>query len=146
MNDIENGTTDKTVKKTAAGAALDKAKAGKISSNKEERISSAKAVSSKIKSDGASNATISVKPRAGKSFPKNSSASAGGARVRKSIMSGPIVTVRKVRSEIRQPNDQKRTLISLGLKKMNSQKTLPDVPSVRGMIAKVAHLIQIVEE
>ena len=36
---------------------------------------------------------------------------------------------------------QRKTLIGLGLNKMNKEKTLEDTPSVRGMIEKVKHLI-----
>jgi large subunit ribosomal protein L30 len=36
-------------------------------------------------------------------------------------------------------------LVGLGLNKMNRRSTLADTPSVRGMIAKVAHLVRVVE-
>ena len=36
-------------------------------------------------------------------------------------------------------------LIGLGLNKMNRTSTLQDTPAVRGMIAKVAHLVRVVE-
>ena len=36
---------------------------------------------------------------------------------------------------------QRKTLIGLGLNKMNKEKTLEDTPSVRGMIEKVKHLV-----
>ncbi|MFN8731679.1 MAG: 50S ribosomal protein L30, partial [Hyphomonadaceae bacterium] len=38
------------------------------------------------------------------------------------------------------------TLVGLGLNKMNKVRELEDTPAVRGMIAKVAHLVQVVEE
>jgi len=56
------------------------------------------------------------------------------------------VTVKQIGSPIRRPPDQEATLIGLGLNKMHRVKTLEDTPSVRGMIAKVAHLVEIVEE
>jgi large subunit ribosomal protein L30 len=37
-------------------------------------------------------------------------------------------------------------LIGLGLNKMRRRRTLPDTPAVRGMIAKVAHLVRVVDE
>jgi len=37
------------------------------------------------------------------------------------------------------------TVRGLGLKKINSVAELPDTPAVRGMIAKVQHLVQVVE-
>jgi large subunit ribosomal protein L30 len=55
------------------------------------------------------------------------------------------VTVEQIGSPIRRPGDQRATLIGLGLNKMHRKRTLEDTPSVRGMIAKVAHLVRIVE-
>ena len=55
------------------------------------------------------------------------------------------VTVEQIGSPLRRPNDQRQTLIGLGLNKMRRRKTLPDTPAVRGMIAKVAHLVRVVE-
>ncbi len=60
--------------------------------------------------------------------------------------SGKTVTVEQIRSAIRRPPDQTATLIGLGLNKMNRRRTLADTPQVRGMIAKVAHLVRIVDE
>jgi large subunit ribosomal protein L30 len=57
---------------------------------------------------------------------------------------GKTITLKKVKSAIRRPQDQEDTLIGLGLRKMNKIKTLEDTQSVRGMIAKVRHLIEIV--
>ena len=56
------------------------------------------------------------------------------------------VTVKQIGSPIRRPPDQEATLIGLGLNKMHRVKTLEDTPSVRGMIAKVAHLVRVVGE
>jgi large subunit ribosomal protein L30 len=58
---------------------------------------------------------------------------------------GKTVTVTQVHSPQRRPPDQRATLIGLGLNKMNKTKTLADTPAVRGMIAKVAHLVRVVE-
>ena len=55
------------------------------------------------------------------------------------------VTIQQVASPQRRPGDQRATLIGLGLNKMNKTSTLQDTPAVRGMIAKVAHLVRIVE-
>jgi large subunit ribosomal protein L30 len=55
------------------------------------------------------------------------------------------VTVKQVASPQRRPADQRQTLVGLGLNKMHRTSTLADTPAVRGMIAKVAHLIQVVE-
>ena len=56
------------------------------------------------------------------------------------------VTVRQTGSPIRRKKDQRATLVGLGLNRPGRVSTLEDNPSTRGMIAKVAHLITIVEE
>lgn len=55
------------------------------------------------------------------------------------------VTVRQTGSSTRRPKDQHATLVGLGLGRIGKQKTLEDTPSVRGMIHKVAHMVEIVE-
>ena len=56
------------------------------------------------------------------------------------------VTVEQYASPQRRPADQRATLVGLGLNKMNRRSMLADTPSVRGMIAKVAHLVRVVEQ
>jgi large subunit ribosomal protein L30 len=56
------------------------------------------------------------------------------------------VTLEQVGSPIRREKSQRATLIGLGLNKMRKRSTLEDTPSVRGMIAKVPHLVRIVHE
>ena len=56
------------------------------------------------------------------------------------------VTVKQTGSPIRRKNDQRATLVGLGLNRMGRESTLEDTSSVRGMIAKVAHLTEIVEK
>jgi large subunit ribosomal protein L30 len=56
------------------------------------------------------------------------------------------VTVRQTGSPIRRTKDQRATLIGLGLNKMGRTSTLEDTPSVRGMIAKLAHMVEVVEQ
>ena len=55
------------------------------------------------------------------------------------------VTVRQTGSPIRRKKDQRATLAGLGLNRLGRVSTLEDTPSVRGMIAKVAHMVEIVE-
>jgi large subunit ribosomal protein L30 len=55
------------------------------------------------------------------------------------------VTVRQTGSPIRRTKDQRATLAGLGLNKLGRVSTLEDTPSVRGMIAKVAHMIEVVK-
>ncbi len=60
-------------------------------------------------------------------------------------MAGKTIRVTQIGSPIRRPSDQRATLIGLGLNKMNRTRELIDTPSVRGMIAKVAHLVRVEE-
>jgi len=48
-------------------------------------------------------------------------------------------------SSIGRPKDQKATLVGLGLKKLNKTVVLEDTPSIRGMVKKVIHLVEVVE-
>jgi large subunit ribosomal protein L30 len=54
------------------------------------------------------------------------------------------VTIKQIGSPIRRKNDQRATLVGLGLNRLGRERTLEDTPSVRGMIAKVAHLVEVV--
>ena len=58
---------------------------------------------------------------------------------------GKSVTVEQIGSPIRRPKDQRATLVGLGLNKMHRRRTLQDTPEVRGMIAKVSHLVRVVD-
>ena len=56
------------------------------------------------------------------------------------------IVVEQIRSPIGRPASQRAALIGLGLNKIGRRSSLENSPAVRGMIAKVAHLIRIVEE
>ncbi|EKV29291.1 LSU ribosomal protein L30p (L7e) [Caenispirillum salinarum AK4] len=53
------------------------------------------------------------------------------------------VKVTQIQSPIGRKKDQRATLVGLGLNKMHRTTVLEDTPSVRGMIAKVAHLVKV---
>jgi large subunit ribosomal protein L30 len=55
------------------------------------------------------------------------------------------VTVRQIGSPVRRGPKQRQTLIGLGLNKVGRERTLEDTPAVRGMITKVAHLVEVIE-
>ena len=57
-----------------------------------------------------------------------------------------IVKVTQTRSAIGRKADQRQTLIGLGLNKIGRTRELEDTPSVRGMINKVKHLVQIEQD
>ena len=58
---------------------------------------------------------------------------------------GKKVTLQQIGSPIGRPAEQRRTLVGLRLNKIGRRATLEDTPAVRGMIAKVGHLVRIVE-
>jgi len=53
------------------------------------------------------------------------------------------LTVTQIRSPIGRTQDQHATLKGLGLYKVNRSRELEDTPAVRGMIAKVRHLVRV---
>jgi large subunit ribosomal protein L30 len=55
------------------------------------------------------------------------------------------ITVEQIGSGIGRPRDQRATLVGLGLNKIGRRARLGDTPAVRGMIAKVAHLVRVVD-
>ena len=55
------------------------------------------------------------------------------------------ITVVQTGSPIRRNAIQRATLAGLGLNKLGRESELEDTPSVRGMIRKVQHLLEIVE-
>ncbi|BAQ48243.1 MULTISPECIES: 50S ribosomal protein L30 [Methylobacterium] len=56
------------------------------------------------------------------------------------------VRVQQIGSPIRREASQRQTLIGLKLNKMHRIATLEDTPSVRGMIAKVHHLVRVLDD
>jgi large subunit ribosomal protein L30 len=60
-------------------------------------------------------------------------------------MAEKTLTVRQTASPIRRRKDQRATLAGLGLNKVGRTRTLEDTPSIRGMIAKVAHMVEVVD-
>ncbi len=56
---------------------------------------------------------------------------------------GATLIVTQVGSPIGRRRDQRETLVGLGLNKMHRTRELPDTPAVRGMVAKVRHLVRV---
>jgi large subunit ribosomal protein L30 len=56
------------------------------------------------------------------------------------------IKVEQIASAIRRHHSQRETLIGLRLNKIGRVTELQDSPAVRGMIAKVQHLVRIVDE
>ena len=55
------------------------------------------------------------------------------------------IKLEQIGSAIRRHHSQRETLIGLGLNRIGRVVELPDTPQTRGMIAKVRHLIRVVE-
>ena len=55
------------------------------------------------------------------------------------------IKIKKIKSEINRPSNQKLTLLALGLKKIGQVVEHEDTPSIVGMVKKVKHLVQIVK-
>lgn len=58
-------------------------------------------------------------------------------------MTDRMLKVTQVGSPIRRTKDQRATLVGLGLNKLNRTRELQDTPEVRGMIARVRHLVRV---
>jgi large subunit ribosomal protein L30 len=56
-----------------------------------------------------------------------------------------VLKIEQIGSAIRRHHSQRETLIGLGLNRIGRVAELPDTPQTRGMIAKVRHLIRVVE-
>jgi large subunit ribosomal protein L30 len=61
-------------------------------------------------------------------------------------MAKKTITIEQTGSAIRRPKDQHATLAGLGLGKLHRRRTLEDTPAVRGMINKVKHMVQVIED
>jgi large subunit ribosomal protein L30 len=59
---------------------------------------------------------------------------------------GKTIKVRQTGSPMRRHHRQRETLIGLKLNKIGRVTDLVDTPQTRGMIAKVAHLVRVVEK
>ncbi|HSR72623.1 MAG TPA: 50S ribosomal protein L30 [Kiloniellales bacterium] len=59
---------------------------------------------------------------------------------------GKTIKVTQIASAIGRKADQRATLIGLGLNRINRSRELQDTPAVRGMIAKVRHLLRVEEQ
>ena len=53
------------------------------------------------------------------------------------------IKIKKTRSEINRPGDQKKPLPALGLKKIGQVVEHEDTPNILGMLKKVEHLVSV---
>ena len=61
------------------------------------------------------------------------------------MASSKTIKVEQIGSPMRRQHTQRETLVGLGLNKIGRSRDLPDTPMTRGMIAKVKHLVRIVD-
>ena len=55
------------------------------------------------------------------------------------------IKIKQIKSKIGYPKDQKQTLERLGLHRISQVVEKEDNPSIRGMIQKVHHLVEVVK-
>ena len=55
------------------------------------------------------------------------------------------IKIKQVGSPLRRPESQRKILIGLGLNKMHKVVERQDTPEVRGAIAKIPHLVEVVD-
>jgi large subunit ribosomal protein L30 len=60
-------------------------------------------------------------------------------------VAGKTIIIEQTGSPVGRPAQQRQTLVGLGLNKIGRRTSLEDTPAVRGMVAKVAHLVRVVE-
>ena len=56
-----------------------------------------------------------------------------------------VIKIKKLKSAIKKPGDQKKTLLALGLKKIGQVVEHEDTPNIIGMVNKVKHLVSVVK-
>ena len=56
-----------------------------------------------------------------------------------------VIKIEQIGSAIRRHHTQRETLIGLGLNRIGRVAQVPDTPASRGMIAKVKHLVRVVD-
>ena len=56
------------------------------------------------------------------------------------------IIVKQTRGLVHKPEAQRKIVMALGLGRIGKTKEINDTPAVRGMVAKVAHIVEIVEK
>ena len=67
-------------------------------------------------------------------------------RIKEKVTGRKTIRIRQVRSGIGCPVEMRETLKALGLGKMHRVTERADTPEVRGMIAKIPHLVEVVRD
>ncbi len=61
-------------------------------------------------------------------------------------MGKKMLRIRQIRSVVGRPRKQREVLRGLGLRRIRHEVERFDTPAVRGMLAKIPHLVEVVEE
>ena len=61
------------------------------------------------------------------------------------VSKNKLVKIKQIASPIGRKSYQRKCLVGLGLNKINRVKEVEDTPSTRGMINKIKHLVEIIE-
>ena len=56
------------------------------------------------------------------------------------------IIVKQTRGLIHRPESQRKIVLALGLGRIGKTREINDTPAVRGMVARVAHLVEVVEK
>ncbi|MDA2954267.1 MAG: 50S ribosomal protein L30 [Actinomycetota bacterium] len=86
---------------------------------------------------------VAKKAAAPKATKKAAAPKAVAVKATRKAHTGSTVVVKQVRSQIGIMPKTKATMRALGLRKIGDVNTLPDRPEIRGMIARVPHLIEV---
>ena len=62
------------------------------------------------------------------------------------MSTGSMITIQYYRSAIGFKEGQKKIVKGLGFRKLNAKREVVDTPATRGMVAKVPHLVRIIEK
>lgn len=55
------------------------------------------------------------------------------------------LSITLTKSPVGRPENQRKTAVALGLKKLHQTVVCTDTPVIRGMINRIGHLVQVVE-
>ena len=136
----EKSQSETAAKKAAAAATKTSSAApkSKAAAAKPKTTNPKAAAGAKPKKTAAKSPPKAAKPKKTSAKPKAASAKSPTKDVAK-------IKIRYFRSAIGRSFRQKRIVQGLGLRKLNQVVERPDTPAIRGMVAKIPHLVQIVQ-
>ncbi len=134
-----------TAAKKAGGSAAKTSSAApkaKAAGAKPKTATAKSTAGAKPKKTAAKSPPKEAKPQKTSEKPKAATAKSPAKAARKDVAK---IKIRYFRSAIGRSFRQKRVVQGLGLRKLNQVVERPDTPEIRGMVAKIPHLVQIVQ-